>query len=90
MISYQLGTVYRKTGKHTVTCFPCKCVLTQLCLTLHNPMGTAAHQAPLSMGFPRKEYWSGLTFPSPGDLPDPGIDPMPSASPALAGGFLIR
>ena len=36
------------------------------------------------MGFPRQEYWSGLPFPSPGDLPDPGIEPM---SPALAGGF---
>ena len=34
-----------------------------------------AHQAPLSMGFPRHEYWSGLPFPSPGDLPDPGIEP---------------
>ena len=45
---------------------------------------TVAHQAPLSTGFPRQEYWSGLPFPSPGDLPDPGIEPM---SPALAGGF---
>ena len=43
-----------------------------------------APQAPLSMGFPRQEYCSGLPFPSPGDLPDPGIEP---ASPALAGGF---
>ena len=34
---------------------------------------TIAHQAPLSMGFPRQEYWSGFPFPSPGDLPDPGI-----------------
>ena len=39
---------------------------------------TAAHQAPLSMGFPRKEYWSGLLFPSPGDLPDSGIEPRSS------------
>ena len=45
---------------------------------------TVAHQAPLLMGFPRQEYWSGLPFPSPRDLPDPGIEP---ASPALAGGF---
>jgi len=45
---------------------------------------TVAHQAPLSVGFPRQEYWSGLSFPSPGDLLDQGIDPM---SPALAGGF---
>ena len=87
MISYQLGTVYRKTGKHTVTCFPCNCVLTQLCLTLHNPMGTAAHQAPLSMGFPRKEYWSGLPFPFSADLPDLGTKPGSLTSPALAGGF---
>ena len=45
---------------------------------------TVAHQAPLSMGFFRQEYWSGLPFPTPGDLPDPGIKPM---FPALAGGF---
>ena len=45
---------------------------------------TVAHQAPLSMGFPRQEYQSGLPFPSPGHLPDPGIEP---ASPTLAGGF---
>ena len=47
---------------------------------------TIACQAPLSMGFSRQEYWSGLPFPSPGDLSNPGIEP---ASPALAGGFLI-
>ena len=41
---------------------------------------TVAHQAPLPMGFSRQEYWSGLPFPSPGDLPDPGIEPR---SPAL-------
>ena len=39
---------------------------------------TTAHQAPLSMGFPRQEYWSGLPFPSPGDLPNPGIEPRSS------------
>ena len=47
---------------------------------------TVAHQAPLSMGIPRQEYWSGLPFPSPRDLPDPGIEPM---SPALAGKYFI-
>ena len=47
----------------------------------------AAHQAPLSMGFSGQEYWSGLPFPSPGDLPDPGIVPTPLAPPALAGFF---
>ena len=46
---------------------------------------TVARQAPLSMGFPRQEYWSGLPFPSPGDLPDPEIEPVFLA---LAGGFL--
>ena len=40
---------------------------------------TVAYQAPLSMGFSRQEYWSGLPFPSPGDLPDPGIEPRSSA-----------
>ena len=45
---------------------------------------TVACQAPLSLGFPRQEYWSGLPFPSPGDLPNPRIKPM---SPALASGF---
>ena len=45
---------------------------------------TVARQAPLSMGFPRQEYWSGLPFPTPGDLPDPGVEP---ASAALAGRF---
>ena len=40
---------------------------------------TVAYQAPLSMGFSRQYYWSGLPFPSPGDLPDPGIEPGSSA-----------
>ena len=48
------------------------------------PWGTVANKVALSMGFPRQEYWSGLPFPSPGDLPDPGIEPM---SPAFAGKF---
>ena len=46
-----------------------------------------ARQAPLSMGFPRQEYWSGLPFPTPGGLPDSGIEHVFLASPALAGGF---
>ena len=48
---------------------------------------TVAHQAPLSMGFSRQEYWSGLPCPPPGDLPDPGIEPTSLTSPALAGRF---
>ena len=46
--------------------------VTQSCLTLCDPVD---YQAPLSMGFPRQEYWSGLPFPSPGVLPNPGIEP---------------
>ena len=46
---------------------------------------TVTHQAPLSVGFSRQEYWSGLPFPSPGDLPDPGIEPW---SPTLQGDTL--
>ena len=51
----------------------------QLCLTVCT-LWTEAHQALLSMGFPRLEYWSVLPFPSPGDLPDPGIEPTSPAS----------
>ena len=54
-------------------------LVTKLCPTLASPW-TVACQAPLSMGFSRQEYWSGLPFPSSGNLPDPGIEPM---SPAL-------
>ena len=49
--------------------------VTQSCPTLCNPMDGGLHQAPPSMGFSRQEYWSGLPFPSPGNLPDPGIEP---------------
>ena len=49
---------------------------------------TVAGQAPLSMEFSRQEYWSGLPFPTPGDLLDPGVKPSSLASPALAEGFL--
>ena len=45
------------------------------CVGLFVTPETVAYQAPLSMGFSRQEYWSGLPFPSPGDLPEPGIKP---------------
>ena len=51
------------------------------------PLWTVAHQAPMSVEFFRQEYWSGLLFPTPGDLLDPGIKPASLVSPALAGGF---
>ena len=61
------------------------------CLFSHVQLLTSpwivARQSPLSMGFSRQEYWSGLPFPSPGDLPYPGIKPAFLLSPALAGGF---
>ena len=56
----------------------CSCLATKSYPTLCNPK-TVALQAPLSMQFPRQEYWRGLPFPSPGALPDPGIEPMSSA-----------
>ena len=59
-------------------------LVAQLCPTLCDPMDCSACQAPLSMGFSRQEYWSGLPCPSPEDLPDPGIEP---GSPTLAGRF---
>ena len=58
----------------------------QLCATLW----TIACQAPLSMGFPRQEYWSGLPWPPPGHLLDPGIEPASLMSPALAAQVLYH
>ena len=51
------------------------------------PQWIITRQAPLSMGFPRQEYWNGLPFPPPEDLPDPGMEPTSPASPASAGGL---
>ena len=56
----------------------------QLFVTLQ----TLAHQAPLSIGFSRQEYWTGLPWPPPGNLPDTGIEPMSLASTALGGRYL--
>ena len=57
------------------------CLAVKLCLTLVIPW-TIAHQAPLSMGFSRQEYWSGLPFLSPGDLSHAGLKPRSPASQA--------
>ena len=62
-----------------LSCFSC----VRLCVTLW----TVAYQAPLNTGFSRQEYWSGLPWPPPGDLPDSWIEPMSLTSPALAGGL---
>ena len=63
-------------------------LVAQLCLTLcypkdYSPPGSSVH------GIFRQEYWSGFPFPSPEDLPDPGVEPMSPGSPALAGRFFI-
>ena len=64
------------------------CVLSHFSrVQLFVTLWTIAHQSPLSMGFFRQEYWSGLSFPPPGDLLNPGIEPESLTSPALAGGF---
>ena len=76
-------TVHRapsRSFQHLASCVPA-----QSCLPLATP-STLACKAPLSMGVPRQENWSRLPFPSPGDLPDPGIE---SASPALAVGLFF-
>ena len=61
------------------------------CMLNHVPLFTTlwtlAHQAPLSMGFSRQEYWSGLPFSPPGDIPNPGIKPMSPEASALADVF---
>ena len=64
----------------------CESEVAQSCLTLCDPMDYIAHQAPLSMLFPRQEYWSGLPFLSSGDLPLPEIKPV---SPALQADSLL-
>ena len=61
-----------------LSCFSC----VRLCATLW----TVACQAPLVMGFSGQEYWCGLLCPPPGDLPDPGMEPVSLKSPALGGG----
>ena len=58
------------------------------CIQLFATSWTVAHQAPLSMEFSRQEYWSGLPFPSPGDLPHPGIKSACFVSPALTDRFI--
>ena len=59
--------------------YVCICAQSLSCVQLFVTPWTAAHQAPLSMGFSRQEYWSGLPCPPPGDRPNPGIEPRSSA-----------
>ena len=69
-------------ARHSLCC-GVLCLVTQSCLTLFVTLWTVAHQAPLSMGFFRQEYRSGLPFPPPEDLPNPVIKPISPVSPGL-------
>ena len=79
MVKLGMGVFYRV----------CVCEHAQSHPTLRDP-GTVAYQAPLSMGISRQEYWSGLLFPPPRDLPDTGFEPASPVSPALAGELLTN
>ena len=74
-----MATLNSEIVQRTLRAHEVKMLITQLCPTLWDPW-TVTCQAPLSKEFSRQEYWSGLPFPSAGDLPDPGIEP---GSPAL-------
>ena len=65
----------------------CTCVKSLSHVQLSVTLQTVARQGPLSMGFSRQNYRSGLPCPPPGDLPGPGVKPVSLMSPALAGGF---
>ena len=69
------------------TCNYCSLVTKLCCMHSFATPWTIAYQAPLSTGLSWQEYWSGLPFPFPRDLPDPGIEPVSLRSPALAGRF---
>ena len=89
----QLKMIYSGQGKQKrpwkrdSACSPCCCWVAHSCPTLVTPWtpGSESHQAPLSIGFPRQEHWSGFPFPPPGNLPDSGVKP---GSPALHADFL--
>ena len=68
-------------------CCPLHTACVLHCVQVFATPWTVAHQAPLSMGFPRQESWSGSPFPPPGDLPDPWIEPVSPVFPAVAGRF---
>ena len=70
----------------------CVCVCVYVCSVVSDSfltLWTVACQAPLSLGFPRQEYWSGLPLSSLGDLPDPGIEPASPSYPALQADSLL-
>ena len=82
VLSFLYGPTLTSTHDYWKNCGGGGGLVTRSCPTLAIPW-TVACQAPLSMGFSRREYWSGLPFPSPGDLPDPGLEPTSSALQAM-------
>ena len=89
-VMHQRNSVHRVTksqmqlkqfSMHAHSIYVCVCLYMCICIWL------VAHQSPLSMGFSRQEYWSGLLCSPPGCLPNPGTEPKSLMSPALAGGF---
>ena len=81
-----LGSRCKEEVNYVCVC-ACACIQSLSGVDLFVMPWTTAHQAPLSIGCPRQEYWSGLPFPPPGDLPDPGIKHVSPVSTALASGF---
>ena len=82
--AYQTLQHATKTVARGKFIMPCACMLHSFShVRLFATLWTIAYQAPLSMGFSRQEYWSGLPRPPPGDLPNPGIEPTSLAFPAL-------
>ena len=71
------------SGWWTVSCLHLLLACFTLVVSNPLPLQTVGPQAPLAMGFSRQEYWSGLSFPTPGDLPNPGIEPTSLASPGI-------
>ena len=78
---------FLKVGVFLFPQYVCVCAQLLSHVQLFATLWTAALLTPLSVGFPRQEYWSGFPFPSPGHLPGPGIEPMSAASPASPGRF---
>ena len=72
-----------------VNCYQPISLHPHVCMLSHVTPWTATHQASLPMDFSRQEYWRGVPFLSPGDLPDPGIEHTSAVFPALVGGFFI-
>ena len=78
----QQAQIYMQILKHMLHMLSCLGPI-----QLFETLWTQVFQAPLSMGFSRQAYWSGLPCPPPGDLPDPGIEPLSLKAPVLAGRF---